>query len=311
MTGPASLVTRLAALVSASPVTVAVVAAGLAVGAVAGIMVTSPTTVPASGPRAPLDLVSCPDNGAAVARLDPGQRVLVIGRTADATWVAVHDPLPGRNVSWAPTAAMHFEGDPSTLPVMGCDTAAASFLAAATLTAVANNSPSPSPTPTVTSASTMTAEATASARPVVTTNPTTRPTTAPTTKPTSPPTVPPDTTKPTLTNPYQQYATIWVGSGCGATSTEIRVTATDASEIRSVSLLYRYTGTTRFRSKAMVLLGRSRYGTSLSTVTDGLGTGQIQYYFSATDKAGNTAVLYQSFFLAPNYFDLAVEPCIK
>ena len=73
-----------------------------------------------------LVLVACPGSGPVLAVIEPGQRLLVTGRSDDGTWLQVYLPGPGLTSAWAPARELQPSGDPNTLPVAGCNLAVAS-----------------------------------------------------------------------------------------------------------------------------------------------------------------------------------------
>jgi len=77
---------------------------------------TSPTTEPTGD----LPIVACPGSGPLLAVADPGQRMLVTGRSADGAWLRVHVPSPVSNEGWVPAAAVDLLADPIALPTVAC-----------------------------------------------------------------------------------------------------------------------------------------------------------------------------------------------
>ena len=67
-----------------------------------------------------LAIVACPDSGPLLALADPGQSMLVTGRSADGAWLRVHVPGPVGNHGWAPAAALQVDGDVDELPTVAC-----------------------------------------------------------------------------------------------------------------------------------------------------------------------------------------------
>ncbi len=94
-----------------------------------------------------LVLVACPGSGPVLAVIEPGQRLLVTGRSDDGTWLQVYLPGPGLTSAWAPARELQPSGDPNSLPVASCNVAVASPTGTPI---VAEVTPSPTPTPTPT-----------------------------------------------------------------------------------------------------------------------------------------------------------------
>jgi len=131
-------------------------------------------------PPGALAIVACPGSDSALALADPGQRMLVTGRSADGAWLRVYVPGPAGNDGWVRAVSVTLlPGDP--LPAVECE-AQRTRTAAPVATATQGATPTPSPTPT----------------PQPTTAPPT-PLPTPTPKPVTPP--PPPTPSPTPTPP--------------------------------------------------------------------------------------------------------------
>jgi hypothetical protein len=84
-----------------------------------------------------LVLVACPGSGPVLAVIDPGQKLLLTGRSSDGSWLQVYLPGPALPYAWVPAGELQASGDTSGLPVAGCEVAAASPSAR----------PTPTPTP--------------------------------------------------------------------------------------------------------------------------------------------------------------------
>ncbi len=114
----------------------------------------------------------CP-GGAGATQLDPGARVLAVGRSDDAAYLAVRNPHNLSQVVFvsASLATPDDGTDVNALPTLTCDEA----------------SPAPSITPSVTPSAKPTPKPTTKPTPKPTTKPTPKPTTKPTPKPTPKP----------------------------------------------------------------------------------------------------------------------------
>jgi hypothetical protein len=81
---------------------------------------TATPAAPSAEPAADLAIVACPDSGALLALAEPGQQMLVTGRSADGAWLRVHVPGPVGNQGWAPAEALQVDGDLEELPTVRC-----------------------------------------------------------------------------------------------------------------------------------------------------------------------------------------------
>ena len=217
MNALSALLARVLGALGGGPVTAGLVIGGLVLGGVGGAVIGSSGGPSASPSGATLAVYPCPDQGPALLQVPGGQQMLVTGRTADGTWLRISYPAPGRSEGWVRAAALHVQGDPSTLTVATCAPEAAPPDLAkpgATLTAVANNSPSPGPTPSPSPSPVATPRPT----PKPTPRPTPRPTPTPTPRPTPTPTPPPpDKKAPTIGGMTLSAKTIWQNlQGCPA-----------------------------------------------------------------------------------------------
>jgi len=163
-----------------------------------GIVSIHPAPPPAGGLDS-LGLLACPDAGSLVAIAEPGDRMLVTGRSTDGAWLRVYVPGPVSNDGWAPAATITLLADGSSLPVAACPTGhGASSQPSPSLEAPSSPSPSqspsdpPGPTPTATPIPTPgavpTATATAVPPPTATPRPLPTPTATPRPLPTPTPT---------------------------------------------------------------------------------------------------------------------------
>ena len=172
-----------------------------------GVVGVPPAPAPSAGASAALALLGCPDAGSVVAIAQPGDRMLVTGRSADGAWLRVYVPGPGGNDGWAPAASVTLLADGAALPIVACPTAPdqeSPSTSPSPVPATVNPSESPSPAPS--------APPTASPppKPIVAPTPTPAPTAAPPTTPAptrppsptrSPPPIPPKSPPPSPTPP--------------------------------------------------------------------------------------------------------------
>lgn len=148
---------------------------------------------PSTEPPGELAIVACPGSGPALALVDPGQRMLVTGRSADGAWLRVFVPGPAANDGWAPAFSLNLLADGAALPTGDCEAYTQTATPVATATESAMPTPSPTPTPQ---------PATAPPTPLPTPTPrpaTAAPTPSPTPTPTSRPTRTPETPTPSPT----------------------------------------------------------------------------------------------------------------
>ena len=78
-----------------------------------------------------------------------GQKFLVTGKNADASWVRIYYPLPDRTEAWVTSGPLEIAGSIDAIPVVPCSPVVAGAGPAgqpgASLTAIEDNSPSPAP----------------------------------------------------------------------------------------------------------------------------------------------------------------------
>jgi hypothetical protein len=199
-----------------------------------------------------LVLVACPGSGPVLAVVDPGQKLLVTGRSSDGTWLQVYLPGPALPYAWAPASELQPSGDTGGLPVTSCDVAAAR----------------PAGSPIVATASPSTAtEVTA-------------------TPPTPTPSVVADV-GPRVAGIAAAPATIFYSWGtCTPDAkfsdrTKISSTITDPDKVASATLFYRLPGATAFSNKAMTHSG-SAYSATVA-VAPNSQAGNLDYYIVAKD----------------------------
>ena len=125
------------------------IAGGLVVGAIGGGLIAGGGSGQGATSAATLAIYPCPEAGPALATVPSGQQFLVTGKNADATWVRIYYPLPGRTEAWVTSGPLQFDGSLGALPVVPCSPVeagpGASVEPGASLTAIQDNSPSPPP----------------------------------------------------------------------------------------------------------------------------------------------------------------------
>jgi hypothetical protein len=274
-----------------APVAGGVIVTGLVVGAIAGASAGGAFTGPTpSASPAEAAVYPCPNMGPELITVKSGQRVLVIGKSADGQWFEILYPSGALKSAWVQAPAYALIGDASTedVPITECDPATVTAFAVApaeSMSDVGSFEPTPPPTPTPTPklTPTPTPPPTPTPRPGSTPRITPRPPTPP---PTAPPTAPPDRTAPKVGTP-QAFPNPAVPDPCGSGTTNVRVTASDAeSGIKSVRLtVLDVTGAVKF-TRAMSL-SNGQWRASLSIKDDGLLSGSVYpMYAIATNNAG-------------------------
>jgi hypothetical protein len=246
----------------------AVVAGGIAVGAIGGGLFASGGGQQASA-GGELAVYPCPNQGPAVATIHAGQQVLATGRTADSTWLRIHFPDPSRAEAWVQAGPLTVAGAVASLPVAECQPelaiVAPSVEPAESMTAVQDNPPSAAPatpTPTPTAA--------------VTATPNSRPVLASLTASTGQISFDPGTYCPTAVK-----------------QVTFKVKATDTGGVSGVSLFWRKPGVASFTETPMSrVAGSPTNGTwqvTLNTTANGItGAGNLAYYAQARDAANAT-----------------------
>ena len=221
-----------------------------------------------------LVLVACPGSGPVLAVVDPGEKLLVTGRSSDGSWLQVYLPGPALPYAWAPANELQPSSDTSGLPVTGCEIAAAS----------------PTATPI---------EATATPIEVPSSEePTTKPTTKPTATPTPTPVPTPVNSSPIIAGLAASPKTVyfpWTAPGlaCGPDAqdpdtTTISATITDPQGVASATLFFKLPGGA-YTSKPMSRAG-STWSASVKQPSTGGRTGNVSYYIVSKDAsaAGKT-----------------------
>jgi hypothetical protein len=200
-----------------------------------------------------LVLVACPASGPVLAVVDPGQKLLVTGRSSDGAWLQVYLPGPALPYAWAPASELQPSGDTGTLPVASCEVAAAS----------------PSATPIVA---------------IVSPTPTATPTPTPTPTPTATPVA---NEGPKLVGLARTSGTIYLAkAGCTQSpgSVAISVSASDPDGVSSVDLYWRLPGGA-YTKRPMSHGAGSTWAVQLFAKTDFKTTGIVSYYVRATDAS--------------------------
>jgi hypothetical protein len=309
---------KLVTAVGSGPTLIGIAVGGVVVGTV-GSLTLGGRAAALQDQGDPLPLFACPDAATVIGQIQPGEQVLVTGRSDDGTWLEVHFPDGKQGRAWGEWAAFTLDADPGALPVSGCGPAhSAPSAPAASLTVTANYSPSPgptrgqpspgpslaaspepsltptpSPTPSPTPHPTATAKGSPTKGPSPAPTPTPTPTLTPTPTPTPAPTPTNDTTPPSLSNLTANPSTISYAPDCPDTTT-ITV-STDPSGVQSITLWYDPPGgTLGWTSKAMTFwignASSATWRTTLSTVWPGWDQGQTPFYVVASDGV-NTSQL--------------------
>ncbi len=267
MSAIGALIAKVVASVGGPVATGAVVAGGIAVGAVGGGLFASGGGQQASA-GGELAVYPCPNAGPAIAKIHAGQQVLATGRSADSTWLRIHFPDPGRGEAWVEAGPLTVDGAVASLPVAACQPelaiGAPSTEPEESLTTPSYNpasappasaSPSPSPTPVI-----------ANTRPVLASL--------------------------TASTGQISYDT---ASYCPNAIKQVtfRVKATDTGGVAGVSLFWRKPGAGSFAQAAMTrVAGSATNGTwqvSLSTTANAItSAGNLAYYATARDGANAT-----------------------
>ncbi|MEW6225785.1 MAG: hypothetical protein AB1627_14270 [Chloroflexota bacterium] len=214
-----------------------------------------------------LSVYPCPDVGPALFTVPGGQKFLATGKTADGSWLRIHNPLPGRTEAWVPADPLTVNGSMADLPVAECApelAILASPMPAPTLTAIQDNSPSPAPTPV--------------------------PTPTPTATPVA--NVRPSLSALTVSTRKISYDT---GAYCpnAVKKVTFKVKATDSVGVEAVTLFWRKPGASGFAQSPMSrTAGTAKSGTwqlALNTAANDItSAGRLAYYAVATDADGAT-----------------------
>ena len=261
--------------------------AQLAVGGLSGIIATSVLIAagivglsdPLASPPSQLTLVGCPGSGSVVAVAQPGEQMLVTGRSADGGWYRIYVPRPVAGEGWVRTDSIKLLADGSSLPVSTCgDVAAATGIPAAT--------PTPSPTAAASATPTVAAPATsATPTPAQTSTPISAVAATPTAAPT--PNVGPVFSK----QPATGLATIAFkpfGTGTCATATAVTTAATDSEGVAQIQLWVKRPGAASFvRLSHDFVRAGSTWTNSINAAKDGIAAaGTLSFYGVAIDSKG-------------------------
>jgi hypothetical protein len=230
---------------------------GLLAGALTGTALVATGTLP-DQPDPELDLLSCYEDGQAIARVRSGASMLVTARSADGAWLELYIGLPGADRGWAPATALKVPQAIDTLPIGECigETAFGSLAPPITPGTTAQPTSAPTIVATVTPPASPAPGATPTPTPRLTLppRPTPRPSAAPTTTALPPPPPPPtaspgptpDVFPPSITNfgivspgAFNGSYYIYSNHNCGQPSATIRATVIDPSGFNWVRLYYR------------------------------------------------------------------------
>jgi hypothetical protein len=241
-----------------------------------------------AGPQA-LALVGCPGSGSVIALAQPGDQMLVTGRSADGAWFRVYVPGPAGHDGWVPAATVNLLADGSTLPVAGCGEVAAATGTPAPTAVSATLTPA-SPTPTA----------------PTTARPTTAPTTAPTPSPTAtdaqhttaPTATPVPTPTPNLgpvfaaqpSTDASSVATNPLGSGnCNGVAQVVTVAtqAKDPDGVAKIELWMRKPGASSYEDSGPFGADDPWWYANINPAASGvLAGGTLSYYAVAFDTKG-------------------------
>jgi hypothetical protein len=250
----------------------------VALGSLTGIVATSalvaagvmpPHHVPPPSPG-PLALVRCPGSGPVIAVAQPGEQMLVTGRSADGAWFRIYVPGPIAGEGWVRSGSIELLADGSALPVGSCGDVAAATTIPAT----------PTPTPTLEPATPI---ATPQSR-IATPSPTT---VAPTASAAATPNVGPVFSA----QPAASRATIAfrpLGTGNCPTAASITAAATDSDGVAQVQLWVKKPGAASFArlSHDFVRAG-TKWSNSIDAAKDGVTVaGTLSFYAVAIDAKG-------------------------
>jgi len=252
-------------------------------GGLSGVVTMSALIVSGVVPAGPppvvartLAVVGCPGAGSLVAVAQPGQQMLVTGRSADGAWLRIYVPGPASNDGWVPASSVNVLADASGLPVAGC-----AEVAAATGT----------PGPTATAKVLATATPTPAATPKATPKPT--PTPTPTAPPTAAPTPTPNVGPTFAMQPVSDVASIntnplGTGSCTLALGTGLTTRVSDPDGIAGIQLWVRKPGAATYKRLSHDFTNNGgTWNDFINAKDDGVTTaGTLSYYALATDTKG-------------------------
>jgi hypothetical protein len=322
MMGPTALLTKSIAAVGGAPAAGGILVVGAVAGGVIGATVGGAFDSPDSANE--LAIYPCPNAGPPLLHVPLGQHVLATGKSADGSWIRIHFPAPGRTEAWVQAAALKFQGPIDSLSIGDCVPEVALLIPAepsATDTITSSFEPTPAPIPGGSVASTSPEPGKTAAPPTATprtttappnSTPTPTPTAPPTPRPTPTPTPVPDTTPPTLSAPAASTDHIFRSGHCNPQAVTFSVAAVDdrAGPI-NIKLWFQIPGGLIFKSRTMtpVVGAANRYSAIIDATSDGpMQSGKLNYYFAATDAAGNKARLPTSGSQQPA-IDV-IDPCL-
>jgi len=228
---------------------------------------------PAAGPQ-PLALVDCPGSGSVVAAAQPGDQMLVTGRSADGAWLRVYVPGPASD-GWVQASTLDLLADGSALPVAGCVESAVVPPTAVPAT-LAPTAIAPPP-----------------AIPTATAKPTARPTATPAPTPTPTPSPTPNPGPRFTTQPYSDVATmntnpLGTGNCAYALGTGLTTKATDADGVTAIQLWVRKPGATSYKRFSHDFTNNgATWNNFINAKDDGVTTaGTLYWYALAVDGTG-------------------------
>jgi hypothetical protein len=247
---------------------------------------------PAGAPAA-LTIRGCFNTGSIVAVAQPGEQMLITGRSADGEFLRVYvpGPVPAGHEGWIPARSVDLLSNGAALPVAGCgEVAAATSEPGPTSTATALVTPGPTPTATGTPKPTP--------KPQQTAGPTAQATAKPTTKPTATPTAAPTPNLgPVFTTQPRSSATKlgikqFTASFCGVygTRTQVEGAAQDPDGVASMQLWVQKPKTRSFVRLAhdFAKSGETWFG-FIDTAKDGITVaGDLYFRAVAVDSKGAT-----------------------
>jgi hypothetical protein len=255
----------------------------LVAGGLSGVVTMSALIVSGVVPAGPppvvartLAVVGCPGAGSIVAVAQPGQQMLVTGRSADGAWLRIYVPGPASNDGWVPATSVNVLADASGLPVAGCAEVAA-----------ATGTPGPTATATVLATATPTPAATPTATPKPTSTP--RPTPTPTPVPTPTPNLGPTF----VMQPVSDVASIntnplGTGTCTLALGTGLTTRVSDPDGIAGIQLWVRKPGAATYKRLSHDFTNNGgTWNDFINAKDDGVTTaGTLSYYALATDTKG-------------------------
>jgi hypothetical protein len=253
----------------------------VAIGGLTGIVATAvlvasgmvPVGEPAPSP-VPLALVECPGSGKVIAAAQPGEQMLVTGRSADGAWLQIYVPGPVSTQGWVPADSVRLLADGSSLPIGTCGAVA---------DAAGSPQPTPATSPTLVAPSAPTGATpsppTATSTPISTPIPTATP--APTAN--AGPVFSAQPTTSLTTIAFKPF-----GSGSCASTASITTAASDSDEVAAMQLWVKKPGAASFaRLPHDFVRAGTKWTNSIDTGRDGINAaGTLAFYAVAIDAHG-------------------------